>query len=132
MRRAALVIGCSDSDLSARIASDRSGGGGGVKSGEGVDQSDGQVLQSRPEDRTTTAKIAPPPKRPSRTWEHGDCLSVTPEDFTFNLVINNGNLYCVMCSSDHIERRMNMYRDEVGRVLSMGDLEDEDRNSDNN
>ena len=56
------------------------------------------------------------------TWEHGDCLSMTPVDRTFDLVINKGDLDCVMCSSDQIERRMNMYRDEVGRVLRLGDL----------
>ena len=36
-----------------------------------------------------------------------------------------------MCLSDQIERRMNMYRDEVGRVLRLGDLEDEDSDIDN-
>ena len=36
MRRATLVIGCGDSDLRARIASDRSDGGG-FKSVEGGD-----------------------------------------------------------------------------------------------
>ena len=34
-----------------------------------------------------------------------------------------------MCSSDNIDRRMNTYRDKVGKVLSMVDLEDEDDNS---
>ena len=57
---------------------------------------------------------------------------MTPADRTFNLVINKWALDCVMCSSDQIERRMNVYRDEVGRVLKIGDLEDEDGNSDNN
>ena len=37
-----------------------------------------------------------------------------------------------MCSSDQIERRMTMYKDEVGGVLSLGDLEDEDGNGDKN
>ena len=37
-----------------------------------------------------------------------------------------------MCSSDQIKRMMNMYRDEVGRFLRMGDPEDEDDNSENN
>ena len=32
------------------------------------------------------------------TWEHGDCLSMTPVDHTFDLVINKGDLDCVMCS----------------------------------
>ena len=53
-------------------------------------------------------------------------------DLIFNLVIDKGALNCVMCSSDHIERKIIMYRDEVRRVLSMGDLEDWDVNSDNN
>ena len=57
---------------------------------------------------------------------------MTPADRTFDLVIYKGDLDCVMCSSDHINRRMNMYRDEVGRVLRLGDLEDENGSSDNN
>ena len=57
---------------------------------------------------------------------------MTPADQTFDLVINKGDLNCIMCPSDQIEKRMNMYRDEVGRVLRLGDLEDEDGNSDNN
>ena len=63
------------------------------------------------------------------TWEHSDCPLMTPLDHTFNLVINKGYLYCVMCSSDYIKRRRNIYRDEVGRVLRLIDLEDEDSNS---
>ena len=66
------------------------------------------------------------------TWYHGDCLVMTPTDCTFNLVIDKGDLECVMCSSDQIDRRMNKYRDDVGRVLRLGDLEDEDRYSNNN
>ena len=54
----------------------------------------------------------------------GDFLLMTPVDCTFNLVINKGDLGCVMCSSDQIERRMNIYRDEVGGVLRLGNLED--------
>ena len=57
---------------------------------------------------------------------------MTPPDCTFDLVINKGDLDCVMCSSDQIERRMNMYRDEVGRLLRLGDLDYEDINSNNN
>ena len=57
---------------------------------------------------------------------------MTPADITFDLVIYKGDLDCVMCSSDQIERRMNMYRDEVGRVLRLGDLEDEHDNINNN
>ena len=57
---------------------------------------------------------------------------MTPADCNFDLVIYKGDLDCVMCSSDHINRRMNMYRDEVGRVLRLGDLEDEDGDGDNN
>ena len=45
------------------------------------------------------------------TWERGDCLLIPPVHRTFNLVINKGDLYCVVCSSDHIERRIKMYRD---------------------
>ena len=30
------------------------------------------------------------------TWDHGDCLLMTPTDRTFELVINKGNLDCVM------------------------------------
>ena len=65
------------------------------------------------------------------TWENGDCLSMTLTDITFNLVTNKGDLDWVMCSSDQIKRRMNMYRDEVKIVLRMGDLEYEDVDSDN-
>ena len=57
---------------------------------------------------------------------------MTPADRTFNLVIGKGGLDCVMCSSDQIDSRINMYRDKVGRVLRLGDLEDEGDNSDNN
>ena len=57
---------------------------------------------------------------------------MNPADRTFNLVIDKGDLDCVMCSSDQIEMRMNTYRDEVGRVLGLVDLEDEDGDSDNN
>ena len=56
---------------------------------------------------------------------------MTPVDCTFYLVINKGAMDCVMCSSDHIKRGMNMYRDEVGRVLRLK-LEDEDGGSNNN
>ena len=49
---------------------------------------------------------------------------MTSANCTFNLVIDKGVLYCVMCSSDHIERSMNIYRDKVGRVLRLGDPED--------
>ena len=49
-----------------------------------------------------------------------------PADRTFDLVINKGAQECVMYSSNPIERSMNMYRDEVERVLRMGELEDED------
>ena len=66
------------------------------------------------------------------TWEHGDCLLMTHADHTFNLVIDKGDLDCIMCSSDQIERRMNTYRDEVGRVPRLGDLEDEDGYRNNN
>ena len=62
-------------------------------------------------------------------WEQNECLLMNPTDCTFNLVINKGALDCVMCSSDNIDRRMNTYRDKVGKVLSMVDLEDEDDNS---
>ena len=68
--------------------------------------------------------------RPSRTWDHGNCLSMTPADRIFDLVIDKGDMDCVVCSSYQIERRMNMYRDEVGRFLRLK-LEDEDGNSDN-
>ena len=37
-----------------------------------------------------------------------------------------------MCSSDQIERRMNTYRDEMGRVLRLGDLKYEEGDIDNN
>ena len=57
---------------------------------------------------------------------------MTPAYRTFNLVVDKGTMDCVMCSSDQIKRRMNMYRDEVGRVLRLGDLKDEDDDSDNN
>ena len=55
MRREALVIECGDSDLRARIASNRSDGGG-FKSIEGGDRSDGRVSRSRPGDGTTSKK----------------------------------------------------------------------------
>ena len=57
---------------------------------------------------------------------------MTPSDHTFYLVIDKGYLEFVMCSSNETERRMNVYRDEVGRILSLGDLEDEDSSSNNN
>ena len=47
-------------------------------------------------------------------------------DRTFDLVIDKGAQDFIMYSSDPIERRMNMYRDELERVLRIGDLEDED------
>ena len=53
-----------------------------------------------------------------------------PTDCNFNLVINKGALDCVMCSSDQIERRMNMYRDEVDTVLRLVELEDEEEDGD--
>ena len=56
------------------------------------------------------------------TWEHVDCLLMTPADCTFDLVIDKGDMDCVMCSSYEIERRMNMYMDELEKVLRMGDL----------
>ena len=56
---------------------------------------------------------------------------MTPADFTFDLVINKGDLDCVMCSSDQIKSRTDMYREEIGRVLRLGDLEDEVGDSDN-
>ena len=104
MRRAALVIGYGDSDLRAKITSDWSVGGE-FESVEGGDRSDGRASQSRPGDRTTTAKTAPPPMRPSRSWEHGNCLSMTPADLTFDIVIDKGDLDCIVCSSDQINRR---------------------------
>ena len=57
------------------------------------------------------------------TWDHGDCLLINPVDHTLNLVIDKGDMECVMCSSDQIKRRMNMYRDDVGGVLRLGDIE---------
>ena len=48
---------------------------------------------------------------------------MTPTYRTFNLVINKEALDCVIFSSDQIERRMNTYRDKVGRVLRLGDLD---------
>ena len=63
MRRAALVIGCGDSDLHGSIASNRSEEGG-VTSVEGGNQSDGRLSQSRPGDNKTV-KTAPAPTRPS-------------------------------------------------------------------
>ena len=66
------------------------------------------------------------------TWEHSDCVLVIPVDHTFYLVINKAALDRVMCSSYQIETKMNMYRDEVERVLSLRDLEDEYANSNNN
>ena len=63
------------------------------------------------------------------TWEHSDFLSMPLADHTFGLVINRGTLDCVMCSLYQIESRMNIYRDDVERVLGLGDLEDEDDDS---
>ena len=57
---------------------------------------------------------------------------MTPADLTFNLVVDKGDLDCVMCSSDQIKRRMNMYGDKVGRVIRLGYLEDEDGDRNNN
>ena len=67
-----------------------------------------------------------------RTWEHGNCLLMTPADRTSDLVIGKGDLDCVMCSSYQIGMRMNMYKDKVRRVLRLGDLKDEDSNRDKN
>ena len=66
------------------------------------------------------------------TREYNDCLLMTPTDRTFTLLLNKGDLDCVMCSLDQIKMRMNMYRDDVWRVLRIGDLDDEDVDSDNN
>ena len=66
------------------------------------------------------------------TWEHSYYISMTPVDRTFDLVIDTGALECVMCYSDQTERRMNMYSNEVERVLMLVGLEDEDGDSDNN
>ena len=66
------------------------------------------------------------------TWEHGDCLLMNPADRIFNLVIDKRVLDCVMCSSDQIKRKINMYRDKARRFLRMRDLKDEDNDSDNN
>ena len=65
---------------------------------------------------------------------HGYGITVTAfwrplADHTFNLVIDEGGLDCVIFSSDQIKRRMNMYRDEVGRFLR---LKLEDEGGDNN
>ena len=57
---------------------------------------------------------------------------MTPADRNFDLVINKRDLDYVMCSSNHIDSRMNMYRDEVERVLRLGDLKDENGDSENN
>ena len=66
MRRSALVIGCSELDLIARITYDWSeGGGGGFEKVEGGNQSDFQASRSWP-GYGTTAKTAPPPTQPSR------------------------------------------------------------------
>ena len=66
------------------------------------------------------------------TWEHCESLSMTPANFTFNIVINKEALDCFMFYSDNIKRRMNMYRDEVERVVRLGEIKDEDGDSDNN
>ena len=63
MRRAALVIGCGDSDLSARIDSNWSEGGR-LESVEGGDLSDGQLSRLRSGDGAIV-KTDPPPTRPS-------------------------------------------------------------------
>ena len=91
MRRAVLVIGCSDSDLRSRIASDRSDGWV-FESVEGGNRSDSRVSRSRPGDGITLAIMAPPPTRPSQTWEHGKCVSMNPADRTFDLVIDKEDL----------------------------------------
>ena len=57
---------------------------------------------------------------------------MTTADRTFNIVINKEALDCIMCSSYQIKRRMNIYRDKVGRVLRLGDPEDYDGKSYNN
>ena len=132
MRRAALVIGCSDWDLHARITSNRSYGGG------------VRICRGWRSIRCPSITVAARGRRDGENgscsneaiatmaWEHGDCLSMNPADRTFNLVIDKGDLDCVMCSSDQIDMRMNTYRDKLGRVLSLVDLEDEDSYSYNN
>ena len=57
---------------------------------------------------------------------------MTPVVRTLNLVINKGDLDCVMCSSYQIRRRMDIYRGEVLRVLRLGDLDYEDGYSEKN
>ena len=57
---------------------------------------------------------------------------ILPADCTFNLVMNKGGLDYLMCSSDQIKRRVNMYRDKAERVFRLGDLEDEDSDNNNN
>ena len=65
-------------------------------------------------------------------WKHSDCLSMTPAYRTFDFVIDKWDMDFVMCSSYQIERSMKIYRDEVERFLRLGDLKDEDGDSDNN
>ena len=40
------------------------------------------------------------------------------------MTITKGDLDCVMCPSDQIEGRINIYRDEVERVPRLGNLKD--------
>ena len=57
---------------------------------------------------------------------------MTPKDRTFDLVIDKRAMDCVMCFLDQIEKRMNMYRDELERFLRLVDLKDEDGDINNN
>ena len=56
---------------------------------------------------------------------------MSPADLIFDLVIDKGDLNCVMCYSYQTNRKINIYRYEVDRVLRLGDLEDESGDSDN-
>ena len=57
---------------------------------------------------------------------------IPPADHTFDLVINKRDLDYVMCSLDHIKRRINIYMDKAERVFRLSDLKDENGDSNNN
>ena len=136
MRRAALSIGCIDLVLSARIDSNWLEGLGfesvlGLNFLRGtIDQMAERHGHGRERGRgdgengsSSKADIV------TLTWDYGDCLLIPLAYRTSDLVINKGDLDCVMCSSDQIESRMNIYRDKVESFLRLCDLEDEDSNS---
>ena len=95
MSREALIIRCGDSDLHARITSNRSEGGILIYRGWRLIRWTSVMVTARGRQdgencSCSDAAIA------TIKWDHGDCLSMTPADCTFNLVIDKGDIDCIM------------------------------------